>query len=347
MNQVGWYYARDNKQIGPVSAAELKRLATVHELKPEDLVWREGMTEWSLARNVRGLFEEEAPATETVVKAIEPQAAPPAAEPAATPTSHHLFDMILEGLRSRFDAGRIDRAVKFFWACGSYGLLAGMALAIVFAVILSVKTAHADRLLLGVGAILMMAVLHYLAGKSRDALDRLHATTEGSLSSTALPCCVAALSLVAPLGLVLLAVVGTLENVANLIMIPLSLAAMVVGVHVAAVALNPTALYISIRPASKSSQETVGVLAYLVQVALRSVPAAFGVGVLCGAILLAYACGEVFSGEQGLALATNTARVAGRCFWWFGGLPLMAYLALLVSCLLIGIWRAMLSLSDK
>ena len=59
MSQVEWYYARDNRQMGPVSSAELKRLATFDELRPDDLVWREGMTEWAAARNVRGLFEEE------------------------------------------------------------------------------------------------------------------------------------------------------------------------------------------------------------------------------------------------------------------------------------------------
>jgi hypothetical protein len=62
MNQVEWYYARDNKQMGPMSPAELKRLAVVSEIGPDDLVWREGMTEWAAARNVRGLFDGESPA---------------------------------------------------------------------------------------------------------------------------------------------------------------------------------------------------------------------------------------------------------------------------------------------
>ena len=38
MTPVEWYYARGNKQMGPVSALELKRLATAGELRPEDLV---------------------------------------------------------------------------------------------------------------------------------------------------------------------------------------------------------------------------------------------------------------------------------------------------------------------
>jgi hypothetical protein len=55
MSPVEWYYARDNKQLGPVSPLELKRLADVGLLGPDDLVWHEGMTEWASASNVRGL----------------------------------------------------------------------------------------------------------------------------------------------------------------------------------------------------------------------------------------------------------------------------------------------------
>ena len=84
MSPIEWYYARENKQMGPVSSLELKRLATAGELRPGDLVWREGMTEWSLASNVRGLFDGEAKAVDSGLKIGEPAgAAPAAAAPAA------------------------------------------------------------------------------------------------------------------------------------------------------------------------------------------------------------------------------------------------------------------------
>ena len=35
MSAVEWYYARDNKQMGPVPAIELKRLATAGEIGPD------------------------------------------------------------------------------------------------------------------------------------------------------------------------------------------------------------------------------------------------------------------------------------------------------------------------
>ncbi len=59
MAEVQWYYARNDQQFGPVSAAELKQLAEVGRLSPDDLLWREGMEQWTTAVNLRGLFAAE------------------------------------------------------------------------------------------------------------------------------------------------------------------------------------------------------------------------------------------------------------------------------------------------
>jgi hypothetical protein len=51
-----WYYAKNKKQRGPVSAAELKEMADAGDLEPTDKVWKEGMPQWAPAKNVKGLF---------------------------------------------------------------------------------------------------------------------------------------------------------------------------------------------------------------------------------------------------------------------------------------------------
>ncbi len=98
MTPVDWYFARGNKQMGPVSAVDLKRLAAAGELLPDDLVWREGLTEWTKARNVRGLFDEESkpaapgePPSKAVValsQGPEPAAQAEELEPAPQSTQH-------------------------------------------------------------------------------------------------------------------------------------------------------------------------------------------------------------------------------------------------------------------
>ncbi|HIQ22992.1 MAG TPA: DUF4339 domain-containing protein, partial [Planctomycetes bacterium] len=52
-----WFYARENRQHGPVSPLELRHLAASGQLRPEDLVWREGLADWIPAAKVKGLFQ--------------------------------------------------------------------------------------------------------------------------------------------------------------------------------------------------------------------------------------------------------------------------------------------------
>jgi uncharacterized RDD family membrane protein YckC len=41
-----WYYSIDGQRLGPVAQAEFERLAREGVIKPETLVWRQGMKEW-------------------------------------------------------------------------------------------------------------------------------------------------------------------------------------------------------------------------------------------------------------------------------------------------------------
>lgn len=51
-----WFYSKDETRLGPVTEDELKRLATDGQLKPSDLVWRDGMPDWVEARTVSVLY---------------------------------------------------------------------------------------------------------------------------------------------------------------------------------------------------------------------------------------------------------------------------------------------------
>ncbi len=77
---VEWHYSRNREKYGPVSSAKLKELADTGQLQPDDLVWRHGMSEWALARKVKGLFSESSippppprpPRTEVPVRVVVP-----------------------------------------------------------------------------------------------------------------------------------------------------------------------------------------------------------------------------------------------------------------------------------
>jgi hypothetical protein len=80
-----WYYAKNGQQKGPISPAELKKLATSGEIAPTDLVFQEGGTQWVEASTVKGLFP---------AGGAKPAPAPaPAPTPAPAPAKRDDFDL--------------------------------------------------------------------------------------------------------------------------------------------------------------------------------------------------------------------------------------------------------------
>jgi hypothetical protein len=354
MNQVEWYYARNNKQAGPVSAVELRHLAAAGELSPDDLVWREGMTEWSAARNVRGLFEEEgraggletgqaaAPATrvpDAAQDADEPAAASPLASRRPWPLRHPV-DVMLDRLREVFDARCVEPPAKSLQACGSYGLLVAAVLEAVLAVIAATKDSPLRHLLLGVVGVLAMLALQYIAGRFCDAADKLNDATTGSLSSPVLPNGLAVLSMTAGI-VALLGSIGIAVEDAQYESLLFGVAAFLGFEYLAVVALNPAALRISIVSEPPSGGEAIGAVVFLLKAALQLVPVAFGTGVLCGVLLLGYDC------CQSLADKPGDAFVAWSILVYSALLPAAAYLVFLLGNLVTNLWRSVLSLPPK
>ena len=360
MTPIYWYYAHGNKQLGPVSSAELKHLATIGELLPDDLVWREGLAEWAPARSVRGLFDvettpaaaqdQETPSQPVVplgndVQPKESAATTIAAIPSASPK--HPVDLLLDSLRSDFNARFVDSTAQLFRSCGLIGLWIAMAAVGAFAVIAAVKGDVLGNLLPGVMVILLLAALQYIAGKFCDVLDRLNRTTSGTLPSTALPDSVALLSLVAGLavlfGSVPLAVQASMYPI-----ILLGIAGFIVCGFVAFASLNPSTLNIAIAPdESRPSDEAIGVLMFLVKALMRTVPVALGAGVIAGTLMMGYACYEAFSNADYLLPAQFTAGMARSILLFSATLPLIAYLLFLLYSLLLNLCRAILTLLGK
>jgi uncharacterized membrane protein len=58
---VDWHLVRDGQQFGPITEREFARLVTDRQVRPNDLLWRPGWTDWVPAVQVRGLFPTEPP----------------------------------------------------------------------------------------------------------------------------------------------------------------------------------------------------------------------------------------------------------------------------------------------
>jgi hypothetical protein len=51
-----WYYAHNGQQLGPVTITALRGLLANGQVKSSDLVWRDGMSNWTAAGETRELF---------------------------------------------------------------------------------------------------------------------------------------------------------------------------------------------------------------------------------------------------------------------------------------------------
>jgi hypothetical protein len=51
-----WWYAKNGERQGPVSSAQLRQLAQSGELLPNDMVFKDGASQWIVASSVNNLF---------------------------------------------------------------------------------------------------------------------------------------------------------------------------------------------------------------------------------------------------------------------------------------------------
>lgn len=356
MKPVQWYYARENKQYGPVPTAELKRLAQSGDLRREDLVWREGLKSWTTAKEVKGLFEEPGPATSP--QPVTSPAAAPAAVPANGPSVspgpttlprrqplvlRHPIEMVLDAVRRQFTPPFVEATSRLFTLAGHYTLLAGMLMAIAVFVALGVKLQSWQQPLGGLGAVLLMGVLQYAAGRFCEAIDRLRRTGSYTIGSAALPDCFAllhmALGAIALIGETLMAIdLGDYRGIVG------GLGLFVVCQFVAFAAVNFSWLSVTVQQATGPGQEAVGILAFLLKTFLSAVPVVFGVGVIWGTVGLLEAGYLLYNGQP--AGAEARALQATVSILLFAFLPLVSYLVFLIGCLIIDLCRALLSLAE-
>jgi hypothetical protein len=349
MTQVEWYYARDNRQMGPVSSVELKRLATFDELRPDDLVWKEGMTEWAAARNVRGLFEEDGGAAVAAIGVPAAMAGEAAAKPqdaAVARPRRHLFDAVMERFRPHFNTHFIEATAGIFRACGSYGLPLAAILAVVFAAIATAKTPAFEHVLWGVVDMLALLALQYVARRSFAAIDEINRTTGGRISSSLLPDAAVVLSMVAGMAFLLASVANAIDT-KEYLLIGGGVAGFFVCAYLSAIALHPSLLNISIAPETLAGEELIGALMFVLKALLRLAPVAFGAGVVCGIAAMGYACFLAVVGEASLPGSLETAGLARHVLIASAALPLAAYLVFLLSNLVLNLWRSVLSLPGK
>jgi len=376
MSPAEWFYAQEKQRFGPVSAVELKALAEAGKLRPEDLVWREGMDDWVPARRVKGLFEAESPIAPagsgpsgaaadasaipsdvpTGAAVVETHFLPPAVRPEPairsfenSPTAFyraregaevHLFDLLLDLFRRSFPAALVEATCQAFSLFGYYGLYGAMALWLVSTLMQSIDSKEGIIFGWGLAGLIALTVLQYTAGRFLQALDRLNKSSSARVCSTAILDCLALVLLgLGVAGVLALVVYAVHQNQYLLIVAAIEL---FIALELAAlVAVAPETVQITVSPETRPGEEALSVWAFLLKLLVKLTPVLFGLGVLHGIVLLLYSLVLLATQKPGAYLPLPAA------FWTLAGaaaLPLAVYLVLLSGYLTIDLMRAVLEL---
>jgi hypothetical protein len=364
MAPIEWFYAKGGKHSGPVNSVELKRMAVAGELKPDDLIWREGMAEWTTAKNVRGLFDEEgkpiasasagAPpkVIDPVGAAMPATAASPAVFSNASPQTRvrhappkHVFDMLLEVVRAQFSASFVESTARLFASVGKIGLLAAMGLSVLFAVVVSVKVTPFDSSFLINGAIslLILAVLQYLGVRFCEAGNALNRATNESIGSTVIFDGLAMFLMAAGAAGFLATLFIGFMGLYWLILAGLAL--FVILIYLAFIAIHPEVVQIKLVAEMRPGAEALGLISFIPKAFVRLAPVVYGVGTLFGSAMLLYACVEVLAGSADVA--KFVAMSGTNSLYCCGSFPMIAYLLFLTIYLFLDLCRAVLALPGK
>jgi hypothetical protein len=359
MKPVEWYHARDNKQFGPVSTAELKQLAQSGNLRPDDLVWREGLEGWIPAKKVKGLFEENGQTPPVVAKPVavsaaapssaasndSPSPADPAAKSVPAPPSHlHPLDRLLVLLRRQFTPSFVEAASQLFTLIGHYALYGIVVVTLGFFVTSGIKDGNFQDILWGLGLALVFGVLQYTASRFCAAIGPASRIDSASLGSTLLPDCLALIVMAGGVaGLVGLTVQAIQIESYRPILDALSL--FIICQFAAFAAFHPASLGISVAVSTRLWEEALGALALAAKTMLRTLPVIFGVFMVRGLVDLGHACYLLYQDVADSAQARASDGLHSLLF--FALLPLTGYVAFLLYSLLVAAAGAVVSLGKS
>jgi hypothetical protein len=350
MNEIEWYYAHDEQQFGPVSTVDLKRLAERGDLVPSDLVWRQGMSDWVQASEVKGLFQPQPTAAQPpAAPTPEPKTAaqPARVEPAEQKPSkplRHLVEVLLDFAQRSDSPAFVEASCRLFTLAGHYAIYLAMVLLLAGGVAVSLHTKTLDSALFALAAIPVLAVLQYAAGQFCAALDRVNRSTRAMVASPALINLIGVAGML--VGLLLLLVLATQAFTSQMYsLLPTALLAFIICQHLAAVSLIHVDENITVSDDLSPGEEALGTIVALLKISARVVPVAFGAGVCCATVMLLVACAfAVQGGETSVITGKVTALGATITLAAFAALPLLAYLAFLLATLIVDILDGLLTL---
>lgn len=340
-----WYYENGGNRHGPVAPSALKQLADSGDIRPETLVWREGMPQWAQARAVKGLFTGNAPAP--------PPAPAPSPAPAAAPrwqpsfsSDWHLFDVPVDLARRYCPADLPATISGVVGKTGVYSLYAAAALVLLGGIVVAIRGGAVRSFAIAALISFLVLVAQYIAQRLLGACDVAIQSNKSVLSSLAIPHCAFVVSAASAIGGAL-SLWWAAAEAGEIKLLLGGIAVLAVGAFAALVAIQPSGISVDVNPDCRVGEEAVGVLTFLLKVFLRCAPIAFAAAVVFATFESASVVLAILRrSEDNLVLFSRITAAIGYVFA-AASIPLVAYMSMLVYYLTLDVISAIVSIPGK
>jgi len=319
-----YYYTNaQNQPTGPVSLEELRSLLSVGAIAPTAYVIQEGSQQWVPLSSVLSSTPTptSTPAPQPTPTAQQPaptpQATPavtatpivnkpvatsipvtkpvvetprPAAAPATGPSrdfSTFLVDAVsslLNHARRLLTVSLVERVLSFCTHGGQWLILSAAILAMVASLIFAIKTNTMWILLIGPAGVIIIAVLQYIATRFLQGCGRLVKNTPSTLSSAAVPDCIALFALLGASGALIGGFIYAVETSDPSIFVGAVLISAML-ILLGAIALNPKVTQTAVGQAS-AGEEGIGLISFFMKLPVVLLPVGYFILNLAGALFL-------------------------------------------------------------
>jgi len=264
---------------------------------------------------------------------------------------HHLLvvgwlEKVNEFAQQRLTETLLQFCTKWLSRLGHYGLMSAAALGFLLAAVYAIRFNTFTPFLLGLVWVLLVFVVQYTAVKFADAGATLIDSNPTSLSSKAFLDCLAFLSMIG--GIVVL-VVMTIQAIQSNAIYPflIGLGIFVLLELLALLAYHPALVTVSVVRETTAGQEAIGIVTFFLKGLLKLVPIFFGVGVLIATVLLLIDFFKIFGEEYQAAMAWSGANVKAGQILYAGLLPFLSYIVFVLLYLVVDLIQAILSIPGK
>ncbi|WP_437206318.1 GYF domain-containing protein [Planctomicrobium sp. SH664] len=343
-SEKGWFYSRDGVQDGPVTLKRLRKLAREGTLKPDDLIWRDGMSEWVAAA------DEESLTFGTSKSGVVRDAGQSTGQ---TP----IWDALLGAVREMFQADSLERFYVTFLKIGGISMTVVALIWAVFSVIVAIKLDSLESLLWGAIGVAGIATAKYVAVQLAMASDELIKSTPNTLSSVRFLSTVAARCLLVAFSLSAIGFFyvskfsagilnwNTIDErwfiIAFAIQFPLS------ALFTAVSALQPGSLNISIQPGARAGYEGIAVRFFNLKLFARFAAFWFGTGAVLGVVAILWGLVQINRGETYIARGIGAATFGAALACGAVAVPCLAYYLLTRLSINLEVKQAILAVAAR